>query len=64
MSTAEAKAFGIKEEDRRQFIRVDNGKVNLARSGGVAQWFELIGVPLDNGTELYPNGDRAMREIG
>ena len=38
MSTAEAKAFGIKEEDRRQFIRVDNGKVNLARSGGVAQW--------------------------
>jgi AAA domain/Primase C terminal 2 (PriCT-2)/RepB DNA-primase N-terminal domain len=57
MSAAEAKAFGIREEDRRQFIRVDNGKVNLARSGGVAQWFELIGVPLDNGTELYPNGD-------
>jgi len=57
MNTAEAKAFGIREEDRRQFIRVDNGKVNLARSGGVAQRFELIGVPLDNGTELYPNGD-------
>ena len=57
MSTEEAKAFEIKEEDRRQFIRVDNGKVNIARSGGAAQWFELIGVPLDNGTELYPSGD-------
>ena len=57
MSSDEAKAFGIKEEDRRQFIRVDNGKVNLVRAAGAAQWFELIGVPLDNRTEFYPNGD-------
>ena len=57
MSTEEAKTFGIKEEDRRQFIRVDNGKVNIARSGGAAQWFELIGIQIDNRTELYPSGD-------
>jgi hypothetical protein len=57
MSEAEARIFGIQDEDRKQFIRVDNGKVNIARGGGPAQWFELIGVSLDNGTELYPHGD-------
>jgi hypothetical protein len=57
MSSEEAKRFGIKEEDRKQYVRVDNGKVNIAHGGGAPQWFEIIGVPLDNGTEFYPNGD-------
>jgi hypothetical protein len=57
MSTKEAETFGVKEDDRKQFIRVDNGKVNITRGSGAAQWFELIGVQLENGTELYPGGD-------
>jgi RecA-family ATPase len=33
MSADEAKVFGIKDEDRAQYIRVDNAKVNIARRG-------------------------------
>jgi hypothetical protein len=57
MSADEARAFGIPQEDRKQYVRVDNGKVNLSRSGGAAQWFELIGVAIGNGNDRYPNGD-------
>jgi AAA domain/CHC2 zinc finger len=60
MSSEEAKRFGIKEEDRKQFIRVDNGKVNITRGGGAPHWFELVGVPLDNGNDLYPKGDEVQ----
>jgi hypothetical protein len=57
MSVEEAKAFGIDPENRCDYLRVDNGKVNLVRRGGAAQWFKLHGQPLDNGTDDYPNGD-------
>jgi hypothetical protein len=57
MSEADAKAFDIALEDRWDYLRVDNGKVNLIRRGGAAQWFRLEGVPLGNGTDDYPNGD-------
>ena len=60
MSSEEAKRFGIKEEDRKQFIRVDNGKVNITRGGGAPQWFELVGVALGNGNDLYPKGDEVQ----
>jgi RecA-family ATPase len=56
MSADEAKTFGIKDEDRVQFLRVDNGKTNLARRGGAPQWFKLIGVPLDNAPSFIPMG--------
>jgi hypothetical protein len=59
MSTEEAKAFGIKEEQRRFFIRMDSGKVNIAPAR-VAKWFKLVGVPLNNGNDLYPNGDEVQ----
>lgn len=56
MSEDEAKRYGIEAEDRRRFIRLDAGKVNIAPSAAT-RWFELIGVRLDNATDLYPKGD-------
>jgi hypothetical protein len=60
MGSDEAKAYGIKEEDRKQYIRLDNGKVNIVRGGGNPDWFRLVGVPIGNGTELYPHGDEVQ----
>jgi AAA domain len=59
MSGDEAKAFGISEEQRRFYIRMDSGKVNIAPAR-VAKWFKLVGVPLNNGNDLYPNGDEVQ----
>jgi hypothetical protein len=56
MTTDEATKFGIKEDDRRQYIRMDHGKVNLVPQRAM-KWFHLIGIPLGNATELYPHGD-------
>ena len=60
MSRDEAKAFGISEDDRRLYVRVDRAKVNIARAAGAAKWFRLLGVPLGNTTELYPAGDEVQ----
>ena len=61
MSEKEAETFGIPEEiDRRQFIRVDSAKVNIAPPGFSARWFQLVSVPLDNPSSLYPNGDHVQ----
>lgn len=57
MADAEGDTFGISAEERRQYVRLDNSKVNIAPSAGEATWFKLIGVHLDNGTADYPNGD-------
>lgn len=59
MSKDEAERFGIALDDLRRYIRLDPGKINLAPSGAT-RWFELIGVRLNNGTELYPNGDEVQ----
>jgi hypothetical protein len=34
--------------------------INLVRSTRLTKWFELVGVPLGNGNELYPNGDNVQ----
>jgi RecA-family ATPase len=60
MSPEEAKAFGINEEDRRFYVRMDSGKVNIAPPMRKAKWFKLVGVRLDNGTDLYPSGDEVQ----
>lgn len=57
MSPEEAQAFGVPEAERRRLIRMDSGKVNIAPPLAEARWFRLIGVPLDNGNDTYPNGD-------
>jgi hypothetical protein len=60
MSVDEAKAFGIDEGDRKQFVRVDSGKVNITKNLAAARWFRIVGVPLGNATDLYPNGDEVQ----
>jgi AAA domain len=56
MSPAEAEAFGIPEDRRRFFVRMDEAKVNIVPATK-AKWFQLVSVPLGNATELYPHGD-------
>jgi hypothetical protein len=57
MTSQEAEGFGISEAERRLLIRMDSGKVNIAPPASEARWFRLLGVPLGNATELYPEGD-------
>ena len=59
MSTDEAQTFGIPEEERRSLVRMDSAKVNIAPMAK-AKWFRLVGVPLGNATDLYPNGDHVQ----
>lgn len=56
MNEAEANKFGIAQDQRWRFIRVDNGKSNMAPAT-TATWFELASVPLNNGAGLWPRGD-------
>jgi hypothetical protein len=60
MTKNEAKAFGINEEARFAYIRVDKGKVNIAPPSRQAVWRRLIGVRLGNTTAMYPNGDEVQ----
>ena len=60
MSPEEAETFGIPEEDRRLYVRVDRAKVNIARAAGAAKWSRLVGVPLGNATDLYTAGDEVQ----
>lgn len=58
MSTEEAAKYKIPEEQRRQYVRVDDAKTNMAPSTGRAEWVRLESVSLGNGTPDYPQGDR------
>lgn len=58
MTPEEASALGIAERERWQHVRIDDQKVNMAPRLDRAQWFRLETQNLENGTELYPNGDR------
>jgi hypothetical protein len=60
MDEAEAKAFGISPEQRHAYIRLDKGKVNLVPPARTATWFKLVGVPIGNGNDEYPNGDEVQ----
>jgi hypothetical protein len=60
MTEEEAKTFGVKAEERNLYVRLDSGKVNLARPSGEATWFKLIGVQLGNGNADYPAGDEVQ----
>jgi hypothetical protein len=60
MSAEEAKLFGIPEEERHYYIRMDKGKVNITPPARVARWFNLIGVPLGNRNDTYPEGDNVQ----
>jgi RecA-family ATPase len=57
MTSEEAQTFGVSEDARRNLIRMDSAKVNIAPPAAHAKWFRLIGIPLGNATEQYPHGD-------
>lgn len=58
MSAEEAEGFGISEDDRQSYVRLDDAKRNLAPAAR-AKWFQLQSVNLNNGTHggPYPKGD-------
>jgi hypothetical protein len=56
MSEETAALFKLSESERRQLVRVDSGKVNIAPPSD-ARWYRLIGVELGNQTASYPDGD-------
>jgi hypothetical protein len=60
MSSEEAATYGIADEDRQLYVRLDSAKVNIIRRGGKTSWFKLVGVPLNNGTPDYPSGDEVQ----
>ena len=57
MSETEREQFGLSEAERRSLVRIDSAKVNIVPPSIEARWFRIVGVPLANGTELYPHGD-------
>ena len=56
MTGADAKKYHC-ESQQSSLLRLDLGKANITPKLGDTLWFKLIGVPLNNGTELYPAGD-------
>jgi len=57
MSEAEAEQFGIDDDDRLGFVRLDDAKRNMAPAAK-ARWFQLRSVRLGNTFDpTYPNGD-------
>ncbi len=56
MTPKEAARFGVSEEQRRAFLRIEDAKVNLSPAGS-ARWVCIVGVPLDNGAGYWPKGD-------
>jgi hypothetical protein len=59
MTPKDAGRLGIAESDRRDFMRAENGKANLARAED-ARWLRLVSVPLGNGDATYPHGDEVV----
>jgi hypothetical protein len=57
MTGPDAERFGISEDERRGYVRLDRGKLNAARSTGPASWFQLASVNIDNADATYPSGD-------
>jgi hypothetical protein len=57
MSEDEASMFNIAADERFSYIRLDSAKVNIAPRDGEATWFHLVGEPIGNGNDDYPNGD-------
>jgi hypothetical protein len=57
MSVEDAESFGIKEDQRGRYVRLDDAKANLAPKASKARWFELDRVDLENATPDYPGGD-------
>jgi hypothetical protein len=57
MSPEEAERADIADKERWRYVRIDDAKVNLSPKIERATWIKLVGVPLNNGTPDYPEGD-------
>ena len=57
MTAEEARQFGIPDDQRRYYRRIDEAKANLKPPADRAQWFRLESVSLENGDAEYPDGD-------
>jgi hypothetical protein len=60
MTKDEAKVFGINEEARWAYVRMDKGKVNIVPPSRQARWFKLIGVSIGNPNKTYKHGDEVQ----
>jgi hypothetical protein len=57
MATEDAERLGVPAAERFRFVRLDDAKANLAPRAEAALWYRMEGIPLGNGTDLYPHGD-------
>lgn len=65
MSAAEAKKFGVREDDHRRFFRVADASVNMALPAvSGTTWFEMKGVPVGNGDGEGPLADMTGDQVG
>lgn len=46
MSTQQAEDYGVAEEDRHRYVRLDEGKTNLTLNTGEPLWFKRVSVPV------------------
>lgn len=60
MSQEEATTFEIPEGERRLYVRMDSAKVNITPPMQKAKWFRLVGVSLENPSDIYPAGDNVQ----
>ena len=60
MDKEAAGALGVSDERRKYHFRIDNAKVNIGPPDDSTRWFEMVGVPLENGTEKRPHGDNVQ----
>lgn len=56
MTPVECQTYGVLPWDAWRHISINDAKVNLAPAGA-RRWFTLVGVPINNGTPDYPEGD-------
>ena len=52
MSPGDAGHYGVKDEDRRFYVRLDDAKANLGLISGEACWYRRVGVTIANGDEV------------
>jgi hypothetical protein len=60
MAKEDRELLGVDPTEAKTLIRVDSGKVNIARPATEAHWFRLVGVPIGNETDDYPSGDEVQ----
>ena len=52
MSPRDAEHYGVKDEDRRLYVRLDDAKANLGLISGEASWYRRVSVTIANGDEV------------